>query len=708
VPPGPRPIFDARMKQVRPHYARRPRHESARGAGTPSLLPALRGWTFFAAIGLALAVTYAHVGSAGFIWDDNFHVTRPALRGLQGLWRTWFEPGATEQYYPILHSAFWIEHRLWGDGPLGYHALNILLHALAAFLLYRVLLRLAVPGARLAALVFALHPVCVETVAWVSEQKNTLSAVFFLSAVLVYLRFEETRRPRAYAGATALFVLALLSKSVTATLPAALLVLAWWRRGRISLRSDIAPLLPWFALAAADAALTAWVERVYVGAHGASFSLGAGARALLAGRVVCFYLGKAVLPAGLAFNYPRWTVDVHSPAQYAYPAFVAAALAGLAVLARRSRAPLAAALLYVGILAPALGFVNVYPFVYSYVADHFQYLGIAVLAPAFAATAVLAARKVPRPWRWATVGAAAVLLASMSLASSRQSRMYASDEALWRATIARNPLGWMAHENLGNDLLRGGEAASAVAEFRRAIDLAPDNLELWNDVGLAQMQAGNLAEAASAFERVLAKRPQDSEALNNLANIYSRQGRNAEALSVYRRAVSADPADEGPHYNLGNALAAAGRPAEAVPEYEAAVRIDPADAEAHYNLGLALARLSRTAEAEAQFRRAAEIDPQNTGARMNLGAMLLAEGKAPAAAEQFQALVDFRPDDADARFDLAAALYQEGKIDEAIAAYRELLRLRPDDASAHRALGAALLKKGLVGEADEQFQAAAR
>jgi Flp pilus assembly protein TadD len=696
------------MNQPKNPAGRPPGTARVPAAGQGGVLPALQGWRFFAALCAVLVVTYARVGSAGFIWDDNFHVTRPALQSLQGLWRTWSVPGATEQYYPVLHSAFWIEHRLWGDAPLGYHVLNVFLHAVVAFLLYRVLSQLSIPGARLASLAFALHPVCVESVAWVSEQKNTLSGVFFLSAALVYIRFGASRRFGAYAGATALFVLAVLSKSVTATLPAVLLVITWWRRGRLSLRSDVAPLLPWFAIAAADGAFTAWVERVYVGAHGSSFSLGVGARLLLAGRVVCFYAAKVIFPVHLAFNYPRWSVDAHSPAQYFFPAAVVAVLLGCSALARRNRAPLAAALLYVGILSPALGFVNVYPFVYSFVADHFQYLGVAVLAAAICAWAVTAARSAPQAWRWAAACAAAVLLGSMSLASSRQARMYTSDEALWRATIERNPSGWMARDNLGDDLLREGDASSAIAQYRRAIELAPANLESWNDLGLALMQSGSLGEAASAFERVLAGRPADSEALNNLANTYSKQGRNDEALAIYRRAVAADPNDEGPHYNLGNALMAAGKPAEAAAEYEAALRIDAEDGEAHYNLGLALARTSHPSEAESQFRKAAEINPQNTGARMNLGAMLVAEGRLPEAAGQFQALVDFEPADADARFNLAATLFQEGKLDEAIAAYRAVVRLRPGDAAAHRALGAALFKKGLVSEADEQFQEGSR
>jgi hypothetical protein len=259
----------------------------------------------------ATLLAYFPALTAGFIWDDQpGHVTRPELRSLAGLVRIWTEPGATQQYYPLLHSAFWFEHLLWGDAPFGYHLVNVLLHATAACLFAALLLRLAVPGAWLAALLFALHPVGVESVAWVSEQKNTLSLVLSLCAALAYLRFDSTgerdrpRSPRAYALASILFIAALLSKTVTATLPAALLVLAWWQRGTVSLRRDALPLLPWFACSALAAVATASFEHTLIGAQGADFALTAAQRFLLAGRAVWFYLGKLLLPLDLSFIYP--------------------------------------------------------------------------------------------------------------------------------------------------------------------------------------------------------------------------------------------------------------------------------------------------------------------------------------------------------------------------------------------------------------------
>ena len=243
------------------------------------------------------------------LWDDDGHVTKPALRSLAGLKGIWTEVGATQQYYPVLHSAFWVEHRLWGDAVIGYHLVNVLLHAASALLVMAIMRRLALPGAWLGGLIFALHPVGVESVAWITEQKNTLSAFFYLGAAFFYLDFDQTRRGSRYFAAALLFVLALFSKTVTATLPAALLVVFWWRRGRLDFFRDVLPLLPWFALSACSGLVTAWVEKFFIGAHGADFGLTFSQRVLLAGRALWFYADKLCWPGELVFIYPRWQLD---------------------------------------------------------------------------------------------------------------------------------------------------------------------------------------------------------------------------------------------------------------------------------------------------------------------------------------------------------------------------------------------------------------
>src|SRR5580698_2440129 len=227
----------------------------------------------FACIFCATLAAYWPALHGSLVWDDASHVTTVPLQSPHGLWRIWFDLGATQQYYPLLHSAFWTEHRIWGSAVLGYHLTNVILHALSAGLLVRIVRRLSLPGAWLAGLVFALHPVCVEAVAWISEQKSTLSGVFYLAAALVYLYFDQSRKRSQYIAATALFLAALGAKTVTASLPAALLIVFWWKRGKLDWKRDAIPLLPWFAIGATAGLTTAWVERRFIGAQGTAFSL---------------------------------------------------------------------------------------------------------------------------------------------------------------------------------------------------------------------------------------------------------------------------------------------------------------------------------------------------------------------------------------------------------------------------------------------------
>jgi tetratricopeptide (TPR) repeat protein len=560
----------------------------------------------------------------GLLWDDAAHVTRPELRSLHGLWRIWFELGATQQYYPVLHSAFWIEYKLWGDAMLGYHLANLSLHAAAACLVLLIMRRLRLPGAWLAALIFALHPVCVESVAWITEQKNTLSTVFYLSAALLYLDFDETRRRSQYFLALALFVLALLSKTVTCTLPAVLLVVFWWRRGRLSWKRDVLPLLPWFALGTAGGLFTAWMERNYLGAEGPDFTLTLVERFLVAGRAVWFYLGKLVWPADLMFVYPRWRVELGDWWQYLFPLGALAALTGLGLLARRRRGPLAGALIFVGTLFPALGFFNVYPFVYTYVADHFQYtasLGIIVPAVSKLASAV-------RPGtRRLAVAAACLALAALGALTWQQCGMYRDFETLFRETLKRNPTCWMAHNNLGVFIGQTpGRTEEAIQHYREVVRLKPDYAMAHYNLGLALSQAPDrLPEAIEEYRSALRIGPDSAEAHNNLGLALSRiPGRLPEAIEEYRAALRIDPDSAEAHNNLGIALSnTPGRVSEAIPHFQAALRIKPDSAEIHNNLGGALSLVpGRLQEAIEEYRTALSIQSDYPDARYNLGLAL--------------------------------------------------------------------------------------
>jgi hypothetical protein len=384
---------------------------------------------------LLVFLAYLPALRGGFIWDDDAYVTHnPTLHDLGGLQRIWFELGAVPQYYPMVHTTFWLEYHLWGLHPVGYHLINVLLHAAAAIFLWQVLLRLRIRGAWLAAVLFALHPVCVESVAWITERKNVLSAVFYFTAALAFLRFVALEEPDGpnrlrwywYLGALVLFMAALLSKTVTCTLPAALLLVCWWKKGRVQ-RGEILPLLPFFALGVGLGLITAWMEKFHVGAQGAEWSLTFADRCLIAGRALWFYAGRLVWPAHLTFIYPRWKIEPEVWWQWLFPVAAVGVVAGLWLARRRiGKGPLVAVLFFAGTLGPALGFVNVYPMRFSFVADHFQYLASVGLITLCAVGLARMPRVMP-----------ATLVVLLGALTWQQAGIYRNLETLWRDTLAR-------------------------------------------------------------------------------------------------------------------------------------------------------------------------------------------------------------------------------------------------------------------------------
>jgi tetratricopeptide (TPR) repeat protein len=549
-------------------------------------------------------MAYLPALNGGLIIDDGAHITKPELRSLQGLARIWYDVGATTQYYPVLHSAFWVEHKLWGDALLGYHLTNVLLHAAAALLIVFLMRHLSLPGAWLGAFVFALHPVCVESVAWISEQKNTLSAVCYLGAALAYLDFDRTRRNSRYFLALGLFVLALASKSVTASLPAALLVVFWWQRGRLDWRRDVLPLAPWLAMGAASGLFTAWVERRLIGAEGADFELAFVERFLVAGRAVWFYAGKLVWPSNLAFNYPRWQLDASAWWQYLFPLGTLAVAAGLLAVSRRRRGPLAAFLFFMGTLFPVLGFLNVYPFLYSFVADHYQYLAtLGIIVPV--STMVAAAKP-----RYAAV-AGSTLVVVLGVLTWRQAAIYQDAETLYRDTIRRNPESWLAHNNLGKILLdTPGGTPEAIPHLETALRLKPGQAMTHYNLGAALAATpGRLTDSIREYETAIRISPAFAEAHDGLGRVLLADRRLEQAIAEFEMAVRMAPSDPRTRNNLGTALARIGRLPEAISQFQAAARIDPGFAQAYANLGNALANSQRFPEAISAYETALRLEP---------------------------------------------------------------------------------------------------
>lgn len=680
---------------------------------------------------LAIVAAYGLSLRGDFLWDDDLHITaNPTIVGPLGLTEIWTTSRAN--YFPLVLTNFWAQHALWGLNPLGYRLVTLACHALAAILLWRVLLQLRVPGAWLGAALWALHPVQVESVAWICELKNTQSAVFFLLAIGGWLRWigvgwvsdpplhaapsskggSETRpspdRRRGYALALLFALLAILSKPSTVMLPVVLGLLTWWVQRRLAWR-DLVPLLPFLALSAIAAGWTIWEQRVHSGAEGAEWAQTWPERFAIAGRVVWFYLGKLAWPAELIFIYPRWSIDAASPLAFGP---LAAVLGLLALLwwrrAGALRPVFAAAVFFGALLFPVLGFFSVYFFRYSFVGDHFQYL--ASMGPLTLAGAGLAVglERLPSAWpRWRLMVPVA-LLATLGVLTWRESRAYRNNESLWRTTLARNPDAFMAWANLGDTLVQQGRHEEAIVAFRRALQLRPDDPPVNNDLGCELVAIGQAHLAIPVLERALQLRPGYVEAHNNLGNALSREGRSDEAIAHYQTAVKLKPTHAEAHDNLGCELVLKGRLPEAIACFEAAVRLKPDAAKYRRDLGAALGRAGRLAEAIVQFEHVAHLDPAAAAAQAVLGNALAAAGRWEEALARFQTARRLAPDDAELHGNVGVALGTLGRLPEAVVELKEAIRLRPGFGEAHHNLGQILRSLGRNLEAAEHLDEAER
>jgi tetratricopeptide (TPR) repeat protein len=462
----------------------------------------------FAGLVCLTFAAYAPAINAGYVWDDDSWLTgNTAISDPHGLHTIWTSVPRM-QYYPLLFTSFWIEYRLYGLDPTGYHLVNILLHACNAFLIGLILTSLGVPGAYWVAALFAVHPVHVESVAWITERKNVLSGLFYLGSALAYLNFERSRRSATYAVALALFVCALLTKTATATLPVALAVASAWRRWPTRMR-DLAPLVPFVCAALTLASITVFLEKNLVAVVSPDFGFAWWQRLLIAARALQFYPWKLVVPYPLIFSYPRFDVATGS-LQSLWP-LVALALVVLALVTlwrRGQRGVACAVLVYAVTIFPALGFFDVYAFRFSFVADHFQYLasiGILVLVPQAGRWLLGKVGGINGPHRLRIAGrvAAAMVVVVLSTLTWNQARAYRDEATLWNDTIAKNPDSWIAHHNLATLHAKAGELDAAIAGFTEAIRCKPNAAESHSGRGLAYQKQGRLDLALIDLNRAI-------------------------------------------------------------------------------------------------------------------------------------------------------------------------------------------------------------
>jgi tetratricopeptide (TPR) repeat protein len=631
---------------------------------------------------LLTLVVYIPGMRGGFVWNDEEvgSLTRNIVLEENGLYRVWFTTESVN-YWPVVWTSYWLEHQFWGLNPTGYHIVNVVLHALCALLIWRILIRLNIPAAWLAALVFAVHPVNVESVAWITQRKNILALLFFLVALLWYLRFDDRGRRGWFWGAVVAFLLAMLSKGAVVTLPVVLLLCVWWRRRAIG-RRDVLRSLPFFAVAALMSGVEIWFQ--YARAIGEDVIRDDTILARLAGAgwVVWFYIYKALLPIRLCFVYPRWPVDSMHWVTY----LPDLALLALFVVTWRYRRgwgrPVLFALAYFVItLAPVLGFVNIYFMRYSLVADHYQYVSlIAVIALVLSALRA-GLQGVSGGHRWPSFALATAVVLLLGALTWQQSQAYEDAETLWRDTLRKNPGAWMAHSNLGNWLVTRGELNEAVDHYRAALRFKPDYAEVHNNLGNALALQGKADEAIEHYRQALQLRPDYAEAHNNLGYLQASQGRVEEAIAHYRRALQAAPNYAQARINLGNALARQRMTGAAVNQYKLALQCDPGNVQAHYNLGQLLARLGRPDDALPHLRQAARLHPDWPPPMKELAWILATHpdesvrrpGEAIELAERAAELTDRR--DAEILDALAAAYASAGQFERAVTTAQEALAL---------------------------------
>ena len=565
----------------------------------------------------------------------------------------------------MTYTTFWVEHKLWGFDPTGYHVVNVLLHLANTLLVWHILRRLAVPGAWLASAVFAVHPVHVESVAWVMERKDVLSGLFYLAAALAWLRFAEKPHPRYYIGSLALYAAGLLSKSIVVTLPVALLIVSWWQQGRITL-DNLVRLMP-FGLVGLIIVLGDW--SFYQSRAVMSFDYSLTGRTLIAARALCFYAGKLLWPVGLTPFYPHWDIRPENLLAWGYLIAVVALVTALwHYCPRIGRGPLAGTLFFAVTLWPILGFVDYGYMKYSFVADRFQYLaGIGVIVVVCGAAAYGMGR-LPAFWQKGTQVIKAAVVVALGVLTWHQQRAWQDKESLWRHVIAHHPQAPDAHFNLGVALYDQGRYKEALPIARIAVEQAANDTQGRLHLGAILCQLGQYEEAEGYFRYLIEHNP-TPEAYLNLSVALHEQDRHEEALDAVRFVLKQAPDNAQAHSNLSAILGELGRYEEALdtlsklatltwdttptaaiklrlrmaPDalfevgmkrieqerydealqlFQVLVNADSTDAVAHVNKGVALFHLGRSDEALQCFNRALALDSTLEGARANRKALL--------------------------------------------------------------------------------------
>lgn len=576
-----------------------------------------RSWLLALALIVVSFLLYQPAWNGQPIWDDEIHITQPDLRTISGLARIWTDPSAAPQYYPVLHTLFWVEYKLWDGSVLPYHLVTIFCHALLAILLAVILRRMNVAGGWLAAFIFAMHPVQVESVAWLSEIKNTLSGVLAAAATLTYLKYDRDRKHAAYVASLVFFIVGLLSKTAIVGLPVVFAILVWWQRDSLKVKRDLIPLVPFFAAGLIAGVITIWVEQKFCAENGEVFSFSFLDRLLVAGRLFWFYLGELFWPRHLTVIYPFWHIDSAAGWQYFFPAAALVLFAALWRVRKKSRGPFAAALCFLVLLFPVLGFFNLSFFMSApgsdhhaaiFRADHFQYLASVAIFTPVSAGMMMALRAQPR-FRPVMIALGAGLLLVLGTLTYARCETFRNNETCFRAVLANNPNSVTALSNLGNELRNRGQLDQAIVQFRRSIEIDPDYQFGHYNLGAALLEKNDVPEAISQLRAALKLNPNYAKAYYTLGNALTKQGDVEQAKVSYERAVAIAPAFPDAQCNLANVLLEQGDVDAALVHYREAAQLQPNNAGAHYNLAVGLARKGEVDQAISELQTALRLDP---------------------------------------------------------------------------------------------------
>lgn len=577
-----------------------------------------------AVIAVSSLIAYIPALQAGFVWDDDVYVTNnPLLSAEDGLSRIWFSKDSPSQYFPMVYTTFRLEYALWGLDAHGYHMTNVLLHIINSLLLWRLLQRLDVKWSWLAAIIFAIHPVNVESVAWITERKNVLVVFFSLLSLLAWMRFADHSSRSEPAGrfyffSMILYLLALFSKTTACTLPAALLLLLWIKHIRVDLKRCF-QILPFIIFGIAMGLLTVWWEQQHQGTGQMGIDLSFIERILVASHALWFYLAKLLFPVSLAFSYPQWDINASDPWQYGW--LIACLISAWAIWhwrAKINRSAIAAVLFFAATLFPMLGFFSLYTFRYTYVADHYQYFaGIGPIA-IFVALANTCAAKFTDAGKYVVTIAAVCILCILGMLTWKQCAVYTDLKTLWTDTINKNPDSWMAHNNLGMVLQIEGKTLQAETHYRQAVRIEPEFAETYYNWGTLFLSQRKVDEAIGMYQRALEIKPDYAKCHLNWANALLLKNAFDDAIEHYQQTLQIAPDTAKAYDGWANALTAQGRLSDALDRYRQAIKLDPRLANAHSNLAATLERLGRFNEALEHYTEALRLNPGHLQAQAGL------------------------------------------------------------------------------------------